>query len=67
MPEPRHDEGADEPDLDQREGDQHHAFETVFVDQRRRERRHQAEQDDSQRKRDRNLLGDPAEFLGQAE
>ena len=65
MPELRHHERADESDLDQRQGDQHHALEAVFVDQRRRERRHQAEQDDPQRQGDRYLLGAPAEFLGQ--
>ena len=65
MPEPRHDEGAKKPDLDQRERDQHHALETVFVDERRGERRHQSEQHDPERERDRDLLGRPAEFLGQ--
>ncbi len=65
MPELRHDESAEKPNLDQPESDQHHAFEAVFVDQRRGKRRHQAEQDNPQRERDRYLLGAPAEFLGQ--
>ena len=65
LPEFRHPEGADEPDLDQREGDDHDALEAVFVDQRRRERRHEAEQHNAQSKRDRDLLRAPAEFLGE--
>ena len=65
LPKLGHHKRADEPDLDQRQGDQHHALEAVFVDQRSRERRHQAEEHDPKRERDRYLLGAPAEFLGQ--